>query len=505
MAKNTLGKFLTHLTNTISNSPNKKIIVVGNAGDVLEEELFNKREQKILIGIGKTQLRYSECFDFNICNSRDSITRIYEEFGNQANIVSHIKITEVKYFLDAPLAEDFDFVENILEHRVKPYRSGLFTVISLLNHALPVSDTANDLSFVGFSFATDSIYDSQFFKSQSKNLTILFDNEYKLGKRALKDAFNSAKEQTYTIEQLIKINREMYHSLVQKVNSDENAVLIVAEFTNNHLGELSNILKMIELAKLSGADLVKLQKREVETFYTEEKKQSYYPSPYGGTLQEYREGVEIRKHWMAPILAQCAKYKIPVFFSVLDWDSYLWLREFKIPLIKLPSTISNHKEYIYRVLDNTEEDLVISTGFTSVEYERWVINTLLEVGKNIKNLFLLQCISAYPAPIDECNISVVRKYAQYGKEIEGESSTHLHAGYSSHDAGFLGSMLAVSAGARMVEKHVKLEEVDWIHFDNVALSLINNEFKTFVENIRKAQLISGYSTKKITDNEHHKY
>ena len=66
-------------------------------------------------------------------------------------------------------------------------------------------------------------------------------------------------------------------------------------------------------------------------------------------------------------------------------------------------------------------------------------------------------------------------------------------------------MLAAAAGAKMIEKHVKLGNVDWVHFDGVALDLLGDTFKNFVSDIRKAELISGSKTKQIHHQEHHKY
>ena len=45
----------------------------------------------------------------------------------------------------------------------------------------------------------------------------------------------------------------------------------VAEFTTNHMGNLNLLLKMAESAKYAGADYIKMQKKNVETFYTKEK------------------------------------------------------------------------------------------------------------------------------------------------------------------------------------------------------------------------------------------
>ena len=65
--------------------------------------------------------------------------------------------------------------------------------------------------------------------------------------------------------------------------------------------------------------------------------------------------------------------------------------------------------------------------------------------------------------------------------------------------------MAVAAGAKMIEKHVKLGRVQWAHFDEVALDLATNEFSDFVADIRMAEKIMGAGKKKILASEHHKY
>jgi N-acetylneuraminate synthase len=66
-------------------------------------------------------------------------------------------------------------------------------------------------------------------------------------------------------------------------------------------------------------------------------------------------------------------------------------------------------------------------------------------------------------------------------------------------------MLAIASGARMIEKHVKLGDVDWVHFDKVAIDLTTGEFARFVQDLRVAEEIMGSGEKKIFECEHHKY
>jgi len=279
----------------------------------------------------------------------------------------------------------------------------------------------------------------------------------------------------------------------KEINDSE--VLIVAEFTNNHLGDLGRLKDMIYLAEDGGADLVKVQKRDVKSFYSIEQLNSPYYSPFGTTLGDYRNGVELNEKAFQILDEVCAKSNIKWFSSVLDYNSYLFIKRFSPPIIKIPSTISEDSYLHQKIAEDFNGGIVISTGFTLPDYEESVINLF----KNFKQIFLLHTISAYPTPVYDCNIGIVRHYRDLAKKYP-----NIIPGYSSHDIGSLGSMLAVASGAKMIEKHVKLGNTDWIHFDNVAVDL-NHDFKQFVADIRLAEAMCGQEIKDIVSSEDHKY
>ncbi len=273
-------------------------------------------------------------------------------------------------------------------------------------------------------------------------------------------------------------------------------VLIVAELTNNHLGNVDRMVEMVERAKEAGADLIKVQKRDVDSFYSKEKLSSYYWSPFGKTLRDYRMGVELDDEKLDVLDKTCKALGINWFSSVLDLPSFKKIQRFSPEMIKIPSTISNHREFHQQVASSYEGTVVISTGFTDEAYETYVLETF----KRNKTIYLLHCTSAYPTARQDCNVSVVGHYAALSKQYPT-----VIPGYSSHDLGSLASVLAVASGARMVEKHVKLGDVEWVHFDKVALDLKRDEFKKFVHDIREAELLLGSPRKKILEAEHHKY
>lgn len=275
-----------------------------------------------------------------------------------------------------------------------------------------------------------------------------------------------------------------------------NNVLITAEITTNHFGDIERLEQMIRRAKDAGADLVKLQKRDIESFYTEAQLSSPFDSPFGKTFRDYRHALELDDEGFNFVDKLSKEIGIGWFVSVLDLPSYEFMRKFKPSIIKLPSTISKHVDFLKFVAQTYKGDLVISTGLTDQAYEDFVLDTFSENSK----IYLLQCTSAYPTPPADCNVAVVRHYHDLATKYR-----NLIPGYSSHDFGSTACMLAVAAGAKMVEKHVKFGNAEWAHFDGVAVDLSTDAFHHFVSDIRMAERVLGHEHKLIADSESHKY
>ncbi|WP_311269009.1 N-acetylneuraminate synthase family protein [Sphingobium sp. WCS2017Hpa-17] len=274
------------------------------------------------------------------------------------------------------------------------------------------------------------------------------------------------------------------------------AVSVIAELTTNHFGDRGRLERMVRAAKAAGANFVKIQKRDVESFYSREQLAAPYKSPFGTTFADYRHQLELSDDDFGYLDGLCKQLGIQWFASALDVKSYRELMDLGSAMIKLPSTISEHTDYLSMVARTCDRPIVLSTGMTDKAFENWVLETF----KASPQLYLLQCNSAYPTPAEDCNVGVVRHYDRLSRE-----QPQIVAGYSSHDAGWFGSALAVAAGARMVEKHVKLGNTEWAHFDAVALDLTKSEFKDYVAKVREAEIVVGSEEKDIRPSEHHKY
>lgn len=296
---------------------------------------------------------------------------------------------------------------------------------------------------------------------------------------------------------LLRTKAGVVESIVGGVRDEHlYQVKVVAEITTNHFGDMERLESMILAAKRAGADYIKLQKRDVDTFYSVAELDKPYTSPFGKTFRDYRLGLELSQEQFEWVDNFCKQIGIGWFASVLDYPSYLYVRNLGADMIKLPSTISEHREFLETVGKSFVGDLVISTGFTDEAYEGFVLNKF----PTARTIYLLQCTSAYPSRREDTQVGVVRHYYNMSK---GDS--RIRPGFSSHDVGSLCSQMAVAAGALMVEKHVKYGSVSWAHFDEVAVDLVNGDFSKFVEDVRLAERIVGGEHKTIKSAEHHKY
>jgi sialic acid synthase SpsE len=279
-------------------------------------------------------------------------------------------------------------------------------------------------------------------------------------------------------------------------NTPGSHVAIVAELTTNHFGDRSRLERMIRSSHAAGANYVKLQKRNVETFYTAEQLSSPYVSPFGSTFGDYRRQLELDHDDFDFVGKLCNELGLGWFASVLDQLSFDYMLNLNPVMMKLPSTISEHTEFLSYVADNYRGKVVLSTGMTDEKYEELILQKF----SKCERLYLLQCNSAYPTPMEDCNVAVVRHYHELSR-----SRQNIIPGYSSHDFGWQASALAVAAGARMLEKHVKLGNTEWAHFDAVAVDLTTPRFREYISQIRETEVILGSDIKRVNNSEHHKY
>lgn len=511
---------LDQIKNIFSESSKTKLAIVGKGSSLQGVDLDALKNEYFILTLNDAEVFIDS--DMTIFY-REDLYPFFEEnkFKSKHYIApSYYSIPADKHIKAEYQSFDQEGIEKIFTYfGASRFYILDFTLISAVKCALAFQEAKGisvDVAFLGFDFYISTVAEGDMHGLEYRNahlrtqeslfVTILnhIEAQFPLVKLrhigSKKYSYSSVEEFNAGLHKLVLTdnllsNTELYRRLLDKLDNS-NKVIVVAEFTNNHIGDRNRLLKMIELAVEAGADMIKVQKRDVHSFYTDEELNTPYTSPFGNTLRDYREAVELNDELFELLDTECRRRQIPWFATVLDWNSYEYMLTLDCPMIKLPSTISNHKNYLTKVANDFKGELVVSTGFTDQAYEDFVLNNLVKDNK----FFLLQCTSSYPTPPEGCQLSVVRHYDQLRAQYP-----NIIPGYSSHDLGSLGCMMAVAAGARMVEKHVKLGDLSWVHFDSVAIDLYDNKFKQFVNDIRKAEIMCGTAVKKVHAFEHHKY
>jgi len=241
----------------------------------------------------------------------------------------------------------------------------------------------------------------------------------------------------------------------------------VAEFTTNHLGNFKLSLRMLEAAVSSGADYIKLQKKDIEGFYSNEELNSAYKSPYGKTYREYRSMFEFSKDEFLQFDQRCQELGAKWFVTAQDIASFEFMLDFDLPMYKISSINASNAQFLSAVksLIPKEKTLVVSLAGLDLSHIENVLDLFAQQNKIIIN----HCVAIYPCPDEELrlgNIRVLKKY--FG-------SKRIKIGYSGHECGLNGTYGAINMGADFVERHFCISRSSYAH--HISCSLEPEEFK----------------------------
>ena len=264
-------------------------------------------------------------------------------------------------------------------------------------------------------------------------------------------------------------------------------VFVIAEIGINHNGDVELAKKMIDVAKNSGCNAVKFQKRTVEQVYSKEVLDSPRDSPWGKTTREQKLGIEFGQREYDEIDKYCFLHDMEWYASAWDVDSQKFLRQYNLKHNKIASAMLTD----YKLLETVAEEkklTFISTGMSTMDEVRKAV----EIFKKYDCPFeLMHCNSAYPMDISEANLLCIPALK---KEF------NCNVGYSGHEvAGYLICVSAVLLGATSIERHMSLDRT--LYGSDQVASLEPLGWIRLVRDIRKIKQILGDGKKRIWDSE----
>lgn len=254
---------------------------------------------------------------------------------------------------------------------------------------------------------------------------------------------------------------------------------IVAEMSGNHNQKFEDAVRIIEAAKASGADAVKLQTYTPDTL-TIECDNEYFRiqgTPWEGQkLYDLYGQASTPWDWQ-PKLKEIANEKgLDLFSSPFDETAVDFLEGLNVPAYKIASFEIVDIPLLRRVA-KTGKPVILSTGMATLDEIREAHEVLQQHGSP---MVLLKCTSSYPAPVDEMNLCTIPDLAKVFQ---------CPVGLSDHTMDLAVPVAAVALGACVIEKHLTLARAAGA--PDSGFSLEPEEFKGMVKAVRVAEKSLG--------------
>ena len=287
--------------------------------------------------------------------------------------------------------------------------------------------------------------------------------------------------------------------------------ILIAEISANHNGSLAHAKKLIKTAKLYKADFVKLQTYEARNMTIESNRNEFIIKKglwKGYTLWDLYSKACTPLNWQKELFSYSRKIGINCLSSPFDEECVELLEKINCPIYKLASFEMTDIPLVKKIAQ-TKKPIIISTGLSSVGEIEKTVNIAKTNGA--KEIALLYCVSSYPAKTSDFNLNNIT--------ILKNKFKNCTIGLSDHSLNDDVAKIAISLGAKIIEKHIALDnqkkglDIEFsIKGKEILLfkKMIENTYKTLGKNYfyrnknEKENIIyrrSIYSIKNISQNE----
>ena len=264
---------------------------------------------------------------------------------------------------------------------------------------------------------------------------------------------------------------------------------IIAELSANHGGNIEIAKETIRAAKRAGADAVKLQTYTADTITIDVKSDLFKINQGthwdGQYLYDLYKKASLPWDWHEELFKLAKEEGLVCFSSPFDFSAVDFLEALNTPIYKIASFEITDIPLI-KYVASKQKPIIISTGIAVEEDIELAIKTCKEVGNN--QITILKCTSAYPAKTEDVNLLTM---------VDIASKFNVKIGLSDHTLGIEVPVVAVSLGAKVIEKHFILDKT--IGGADAHFSLDESEFTKMVKAVRTAEKILGKVTYKMDD------
>ena len=278
----------------------------------------------------------------------------------------------------------------------------------------------------------------------------------------------------------------MFH-LFEKIKN--NGVYVIAEMSANHGGSLDTALEIVRQAAKAGADCLKIQTYTADSITINCDSEAFMIR--GGLWDGYKlydlyTDAGTPYVWHKAIKEECEKSGIDFLSTPFDRNAVDFLEELGADAYKIASFELVDIPLIEYAAAKMKP-MIISCGMADIEEIQDAVDACRRAGNN--QIVLLKCCSEYPADWKDMHISnIPDMVSRFGVPV----------GLSDHSEGSIAAVVAVSMGAAIIEKHVKIDGVD---SPDSKFSMPMDKFAEMVKAVRTAKQIAGSVQYGPTDGE----
>lgn len=223
---------------------------------------------------------------------------------------------------------------------------------------------------------------------------------------------------------------------------------IIAELSANHNGDINTAFRLIEIAKESGADAIKIQTYRPDTITIDCNKEDFQIKDglwKGKSLYQLYEWAHTPWEWHQKLFEKAKEVGITMFSSPFDFTAVDLLEELDAPAYKIASFELVDLPLI-RYVASKGKPMIMSTGMADEHEIQEAIDAAY--GAGCKELVVLHCVSGYPAPAEDYNLATIPDMAKRFNVITG---------LSDHTIDNTTAVASVVLGANIIEKHITLD------------------------------------------------
>ena len=262
-------------------------------------------------------------------------------------------------------------------------------------------------------------------------------------------------------------------------------VFVIAEAGVNHNGDIAVALQLCDAAKKAGADAVKFQTFRAEDLVVRGAPTAGYQARQTGDQDQFLmlARLELSEAQHQKIKAHCDAIGIEFFSTPFSVDAVNMLVQLGVKRLKLSSGELTHRALVEHAAA-TQLPLLMSTGMGTMEEISEALAWVKAARGHLQGVVVLHCTSAYPAPDGTLNLLAMNSMAR---------DLDVATGYSDHSLGIEAPLAAVALGARVIEKHLTLDQK--MRGPDHSASLEPEEFARMVEGIRRVSAMLGDGVK----------